>query len=301
MIVIEARAMGMCFGVRDALAATRRVEAPAEVTVFGELVHNPAVARELAARGFAQMSETQRATAGVHTPAVLITAHGVSQRQRNRLLAQGKTLIDTTCPLVARAHRAAATLAREGYFVVVIGRKNHVEVAGLTGDLPPGGFEIVETQMGVRNYGAEKIGIVAQTTTVEREAREIASRVRTLNAPPCEVRFINTICQPTRERQAALEELIGKVDVLVALGGRHSNNTRQLVLRAREVGIRAIHVEEAGDLQEAMFSAEEVVGLTAGTSTLPEMIAAAKARLESFHSEQSAKPVVATIAGNKGH
>src|SRR5437763_3574514 len=98
MKVIEADAMGMCFGVRDALAAARAIERPAEVTVFGQLVHNPVVARELAGRGFATLDEAARSSASVQTSAILITAHGVSNQERARFAAQGRRLIDTTCP-----------------------------------------------------------------------------------------------------------------------------------------------------------------------------------------------------------
>src|SRR5690349_684433 len=110
MVIIEAQAMGMCFGVRDALAAMRAVERPADITVFGQLVHNPIVAQELAGRGFALLEESRRAPAHVATARVMVTAHGVSQRVRDELLAAGKEVVDTTCPLVKKAHQAAVAL-----------------------------------------------------------------------------------------------------------------------------------------------------------------------------------------------
>src|SRR3954469_8041142 len=116
MKVILAEAMGMCFGVRDALAAARTVETPAQVTIFGELVHNPLVSRELREKGFAALAEGARTGAAVRTDAVLITAHGISDRQRGAFLAAGKVLVDTTCPLVRKAHRAGLALARAGFF-----------------------------------------------------------------------------------------------------------------------------------------------------------------------------------------
>lgn len=280
MLVISAHAMGLCFGVRDALAVARAVETPAQVTVFGQLVHNPLINRELEARGFAQVDETGRAIAPMPTPAVLITAHGISNRERAELAAMGKTLIDSTCPLVARAHAAALRLASEGRFVVIIGKRNHVEVRGLTGDLLR--FAIVESMADVQRYPEPSLGIIAQTTSVERDVQVIVARIRALN-PHANVRFINTICQPTRDRQAALEDLLARVDVLVVVGGRHSNNTRQLVARAQEAGVRAIHVEDASELHESLFTPGETAGLTAGTSTLPETVEAVRCRLESIH------------------
>jgi len=300
MRVMEAEAMGMCFGVRDALETMRGIERPAEVTVFGQLVHNPPVMEEMARRGFRQVEEAERRAAdSVTTPQVLITAHGVSDRERAVLAAGGREIIDTTCPLVRKAHRAALALAAAGFFVIVIGKKGHVEVRGLTGDLPADGFAVVETQMGVRCYGAERLGVVAQTTTVESMAREIVARVWELN-PDAEVRFVNTICQPTRDRQAALERLLEQVDVLVVVGGRHSNNTRELVARARQAGVRAVHVEGAGELMPEMFGPDDLVGLTAGTSTLPETIAGVKMRLEALHADPYTTAVVSTAERHCG-
>ncbi len=298
MKVLAAQAMGLCFGVRDALAIARQIETPAHVTVFGQLVHNPIVNRELEQRGFAQVAELGRALSPLPTPAVLITAHGISNRERAELAAMGKTLVDSTCPLVKKAHSAATTLAAKGYFVVVIGKKNHVEIRGLTGDLEK--FAIVESMADVQRYDATRLGIIAQTTSVEREVRMIVARIKAVNEH-AEVRFINTVCQPTRDRQAALEELLVQVDVLVVVGGHHSNNTRQLVARAAETGIRAIHVEDASELLPEMFTPGETVGLTAGTSTLPETADAVRLRLEGFHTNSTCPELSAQTASTATH
>ena len=135
MRVIRAEVMGLCFGVRDALEVVEGIAEPATVTIHGELVHNEIVQGRLAARGFATRGEARRGESPPETPAVLITAHGISDRERRRLEAEGKRLIDTTCPLVARVHQAALALQAAGYHVLVIGRRGHVEVEGIVGDL----------------------------------------------------------------------------------------------------------------------------------------------------------------------
>src|SRR3954454_19447678 len=116
---IRAEVLGLCFGVRDALAIMKRVDRPEEVTIHGELVHNPIVLHQLERRGFRTSDEANREVRA-ETPVVLITAHGVSDAERLRLEQAGKRLIDTTCPLVVRAHRAAITLRDEGYHVLLI-------------------------------------------------------------------------------------------------------------------------------------------------------------------------------------
>lgn len=268
MRVIRAAEMGMCFGVRDALAAADRLAAPGEVTIHGELVHNEEVLAGLDARGFRMNGEGDR-TRLPTTPQVLITAHGVSERERSRLQAAGKELVDTTCPLVRYVHERARELAASGYFVVVIGKPEHVEVAGLVGDLDE--FAVVERPGDAARWQRPRLGVVAQTTTQPDRVDAILEAIERAN-PDAEVRYVDTICGPTRNRQQALEQLLDKIDALVVVGGRKSNNTRALVRRAERAGIPAVHVQGRDDLNPVDLRRYGVVGLTAGTSTLDRTI-----------------------------
>ena len=157
MRVLVADVMGMCFGVRDALKMIAAVPNPEHVTVHGELVHNEAVLRDLNMRGFRMLAETDRNEVPA-TPLVLITAHGLSDSERRRLESAGKELLDTTCPLVARAHEAARQLQAEGYHVLVIGRRGHVEVQGIIGDLCS--FDVVQGPEEVRRFPHRRLGIL---------------------------------------------------------------------------------------------------------------------------------------------
>lgn len=277
MKVIRARAMGMCFGVKDALEATRRVEDPRSVTIHGELVHNEMVLGELRRRGFADLPEEARGLPV--TAKVLITAHGVSHRERERLRAAGKEILDTTCPLVARAHRAALRMAADGYLVVLVGRRGHVEVEGLTGDLASS--RVVWDPAEVEPWGADRIAVLCQTTTPSWHADRMLQEIRRRN-PSSEVRFVDTICRPTKDRQAALEELLERVQALVVVGGQHSNNTRQLGRLAEARGIPALHVQGPADLDPGWLARFETVGLTAGTSTPDGCIEAVHRALLAF-------------------
>lgn len=270
MEVIRAWSMGMCFGVRDALELIGDIERPESVTIYGELVHNEEVLVDLDRRGFVRAGEA-RGGALPATEAVMITAHGISDRERGRLESAGKELIDTTCPLVKRAHDAALRCQREGYFVVVIGKPDHVEVVGLVGDLDR--CSIVPRAEDARVIDADRIAIVCQTTTPPLHADAVRDAIIAAN-PGKEVRFVNTICRPTRERQQAARELIEQVEALVVVGGSNSNNTRQLVRLAEERGIPAFHVRGPDDLDPASLARFRTVGLTAGTSTLEQTIEA---------------------------
>jgi 4-hydroxy-3-methylbut-2-enyl diphosphate reductase len=275
MEVVRATELGMCFGVRDALAILDDCSEPETVTIHGELVHNEVVLQRLEERGFSSAAETDRDGLPA-TTRVLITAHGVSDAERSRLIAAGKELIDTTCPLVVRAHRAATTLANEGRHVVVIGKRGHVEVRGLVGDLPS--FTIVQGPMDVDAYPFPRLGVVCQTTTPDRLASATLDAIKAKN-PHAEVRFIDTVCHPTRNRQRAVEELLDQVDAVVVVGGKNSNNTRELAARCREQGARVLQVSSASEIDQDWFTGVERVGLTAGTSTLPETIDEVEAAL----------------------
>jgi 4-hydroxy-3-methylbut-2-enyl diphosphate reductase len=274
MRVLKASALGFCFGVRDALAAALRAPAPAATTIHGELVHNETVQAMLAARGFRQNDERTRDVPA--TPAVLITAHGVSERERGRLRAAGKALIDTTCPLVAKVHAAAARFAAAGRFVVIIGKPGHVEVRGVSEDLPE--HAVVAAAADVRDFGRPRIGIVCQTTVPIAAARELARRIRAAN-PGADVEFADTVCEPTKQRFAAVEELLPRVDAFVVVGGRNSNNTLQLVALCERAGVRVLHVQGAAELTPERLAGCATVGLAAGTSTLDATIEEVHARL----------------------
>ena len=269
MRVIRAEVMGLCFGVRDALEVVEGIAEPATVTIHGQLVHNEVVQGRLAARGFATRDEAERGGSPAGTPAVLITAHGISDRERRRLEADGKRLIDTTCPLVARVHQAAQALQADGYHVLVIGRRGHVEVEGIVGDLEDP--HVIESAEEAATYPYPRLGIVCQTTMTEERVARIRAAIAARN-PDAQIKFVDTVCLPTKEHQRSLERLLDRVEAVVVVGGRHSNNTRELAARCRERGRPAIHVRSADELDPAWFQGFATVGLTAGTSTLPETI-----------------------------
>ena len=232
-------------------------------------MHNELVQLQLQARGFVTQSELARNRSLPETRTVLITADGVSVRERNRLRLAEMELLDTTCPLVKRVHQAAAALEAEGYFVLLIGKRGHVEVARIIDDLKQ--FEVVESAAEVRAYSVTKLGIVCQTRASERTVATIRTAVATLN-PGARIKYVDTVCLPTKENQRALENLLEQVEAVVVVGGRNSNNTQELVVRCRNRGKPAPHVPSAAELDPLYFKTFATVGLTAGTSTLHETI-----------------------------
>lgn len=275
MRVIDAAAMGLCFGVRDALAAADADPNPTGVTIHGELVHNERVLRSLRRQGYSITPEHARGGTP-HTARVMITAHGVSDTERARLHAADKQLIDTTCPLVRRAHNAALRLADECEHVVVLGKPGHVEVRGLTEDLPS--CDVVPDTSRARCYFVRTLGVLCQTTFPSHRAERILRALRQLN-PGTTIRFVDTVCDPTRQRIAAIQDLATRVDVVVVVGGRSSNNTAELVRLCEGLGARAFHVQDSDDLDPSWFTGCRSVGLSAGTSTPDDTVRQVRAAL----------------------
>lgn len=292
MQVILAPHWGLCFGVRDALSVAERIADPHSVTIHGELVHNEQVLHRLELRGFQQTSEADRAPLP-QTTRVMITAHGISDRERERLEAARLRLIDTTCPLVRRVHRAAQALAEAGRHVLVIGRPGHVEVRGIVEDLAS--CDVIDIPESVRTYPQNRLGVICQSTTSPALAQEIEAAIRQAN-PHADIEFVDTICQPTRDRQAAVRQLAPRVDGIVVVGGRTSNNTRELVAAANAAGKLAWHIQDAHDLQADWFQECRVIGLTAGTSTPDEVVEAVRCALEQIEPTPQSALLTAAVA-----
>ena len=200
----------------------------------------------------------------------MVTAHGASERALASTRARGLEVVEATCPLVRVAHRAVRALLADGYHPVIIGQRAHVEVRGLTEDLDA--FDVVLDESDVmRLEGHPRIGIAAQTTQPIDRVRYLVELIRR-RFPHFDVRFIDTVCRPTKERQTAAVELARRCDVVIVVGGEKSNNTRELVNTCSHHCSHVHHVETESDLRPEWFIAADTVGITAGTSTPDEVI-----------------------------
>jgi 4-hydroxy-3-methylbut-2-enyl diphosphate reductase len=259
--IVRAEHLGMCFGVRDAIDLAHRQAASQPVTILGDLVHNETVLADLRQHGV-QLEQDLR---NVNTRTVLITAHGASNRRIAEVSARGHQVVEATCPLVHLAHRAVHTLVRDGFHPVIVGKRDHVEVRGITEDLHA--HDVVLSEADIDALAPRpRFGVVAQTTQPIDRVRALVDRLRR-RFPDAEVRFVDTVCLPTKQRQQAAEELARTADVVVVIGGAHSNNTRELANTCRQSGARVHQVTSATELREDWFQPGETVGITAGTST----------------------------------
>lgn len=265
---------GMCFGVRDAIDLAVRLSRQGPLTILGDLVHNPDVIADMDAIG----ARRAHAIGEVQTPAVLLTAHGTAKRIKLQLRDTGHQVFDAVCPLVKRAHLAAAKLMSEGRHLVVIGQADHVEVRGLVGDLSD--FTVILDEADFEQLANRpRIGVVAQTTQPLERVEQLVAALRR-RFPTADIEFTDTVCQPTKERQEALRQLIDQCDTVVVVGGPDSNNSRKLTELAKSAGRTAYQVARAAELRREWFADSHIVGITAGTSTPENIVQEVRAWLE---------------------
>ncbi len=268
--------LGMCFGVRDAIDLTLRLTRQGPITILGDLVHNDDVVAEMEAAG----ARRARRAEEVQTRAVLLTAHGTAKRVKLQLREEGRQVHDAACPLVKRVHLAVKKLLSEGRHPIVIGQAGHVEVRGLVDDLDECTVILSEDDLESLE-GRNRLGIVAQTTQPLEKVLALVEALRR-RFPAADVEFIDTVCQPTKDRQEALARLVDECDVIVVVGGPDSNNSRKLTETARSRGRRAYQVAAAAELRREWFDGVRLVGLTAGTSTPDRIIDDVRGWLEAL-------------------
>lgn len=256
----------MCFGVRDAITLALEQSRLGPLTVLGDLVHNETVLADLAARGIRVAQHPEE----VSTQRVIITAHGASEKLKAGVRERGHYLLEATCPLVHAAHRAVRRMAQEGYHPIIIGKRDHVEVRGLTEDLAE--FDVVLSEEEICEIKErERFGVAAQTTQPIERVRAVVELIRR-RFPNTEVRFVDTVCRPTKQRQNSAVEMAQQSDVVVVIGGAHSNNTRELVSTCSRYCGQVHHVQTSADMRSEWFGSTQTVGITAGTSTPDSLV-----------------------------
>ena len=270
MKVSLANAMGTCFGVQDAINLAMSPEFNNELTIVGQLVHNPQVSDSLKQNGVSLVPGIEEIDK-IKTKKVMITAHGAAEKTKQQLHDAGFIVYDASCPLVMRVHQTIKLLVSKDYFPVVIGQKDHVEVKGIVGDLDD--HLVINSEKDfskIEKSGNRKLGIVTQTTQQRDKVEVLVQKIRNLDYVD-EVSFVNTICQPTHDRQVAVHELADQVDLMIVIGGYNSSNTKKLLHVCDEKGIEAHHIESFDQLDKNWFASKKHVGITAGTST-PENV-----------------------------
>ncbi len=281
MQLVQAEFAGVCFGVERALRLADEALAQGKPIVsYGPLIHNSLVVEDFASRGL-QVEKDLASCVADPGRSVLIRSHGVGPEELALLKASGLPLVDTTCPYVLRAQRAASDLGKQYHTVIIVGESGHPEVEALRAYVRETGAIalVVLAPEELPEDLPTAVGVVVQTTQRKAVLDAVSGA---LAAKDIAVELCDTICNATQERQDAALKLATQVDAMVVVGGKHSSNTTRLAEICQSVCSRVYHIESPNELYPGMFTGCETVGLTAGASTPAAQISAVYSLLSGF-------------------
>ena len=266
MKIFLARDAGYCFGVRDAVnLAYDTAEAHGEVYMLGTIVHNERVIENLSNAG-AKVVETLDDIP--EDKPVLFRAHGTAPELWKKTDKKKINLVDATCPLVTEIHDEIKKLKEEGRRTIIIGDHGHDEVVAIAAQVSePIIIANVDEANTLRKM--KKAGVVSQSTQMIENVQEI---MNVLMEKVFDLRFVNTICFPTRRNHEQIKELAVQCDVMIVIGSFTSANSKRLTQLALERNKRSYQVTTAEELDMSWFNDCETVGISAGASTPDEII-----------------------------
>ena len=280
MELLLAAPRGFCAGVERAVDIVEQALEiyGAPVYVKHEIVHNRQVVERLREKGAIFIEDLAEAPPGA---ALVFSAHGVPPSDHLAAQARSLRVIDATCPLVTKVHLEAIRFARQGYFIIYVGHRNHPEPIGTLGEIGPEQGVLIETADeadAVAVPDPEKVMVLTQTTLSVDDTHEILARLRArfphLRTPPTD-----DICYATTNRQAAVKEIARDCDLVLVIGSRNSSNSKRLVEVARAAGARAELVETPELIEPAWLEGVRSIGLSSGASAPEDLVQAAVSRL----------------------
>jgi 4-hydroxy-3-methylbut-2-en-1-yl diphosphate reductase len=262
---------GYCAGVDRAVDTVERAldHFGAPVYVRKEIVHNGHVVRDLSERG-AVFVEDEREVP--ENGVVVLSAHGVAPEVYRHCLERGLRTIDATCPLVTKVHTEAKRYAASGYTIVLIGHEGHEEVVGTMGEAPESIRLIgsVEEIADLEIDDPTRVAYITQTTLSVDETLVIIAALRE-RFPQIVGPKRDDICYATQNRQNAVKQLAGEVDLVLVIGSRNSSNSNRLVDVTRELGVPAYLIDDETTIDPAWLEGVQTVGITSGASA-PEWL-----------------------------
>ena len=261
---------GFCFGVVRAISeAESALKQRGEVYSLGDIVHNRVEVQRLEEMGLSTVSHDDIASLQGRT--LLIRAHGEPPTTYRLAEKYGVTVIDATCPVVARLQRrvrdAYESMSKIGGRVVLLGKRGHAEVVGLAGQVSDD-VTVVESEMDLELLDYSRpIYFLSQTTQSIELFNRLAEIIRSRMAEGVEFIVDDTICRRVAGREANLAIFAGSVDVVLFVCGRKSSNGRVLSEVCRRANPRCYNIEEASEIDMAWLEGAESVGICGATST----------------------------------
>jgi 4-hydroxy-3-methylbut-2-enyl diphosphate reductase len=270
--VMAAAPRSFCAGVDRAIAVVERAleKFGAPVYVRRQIVHNTHVVRRLEGLGAVFVHELDEVPSGA---TVVLAAHGVSPEVRADAETRRLSVIDATCPLVAKVHYEARRYSEDGYHIVLIGHAEHEEIVGTSGEVTEA-LSVVTDPDEVDALDVDdpdRVAYLTQTTLALDETAAVIERLRQ-RFPRIAGPRADDICYASQNRQEAVRALAPECDVMIVIGSANSSNTNRLAEVARRAGCTAVLVEDASELDLETLHGARTVGLTAGASAPDELV-----------------------------
>lgn len=263
--VIVANSAGFCWGVNRAFEKVMKIAESVSdgnfVYTYGPLIHNPQVVASLEEKGIKVLQGIPESIKGT----VVIRTHGIPPQERLKLEKAGATICDATCPDVAIIQGQVRKHLKKGYFIIIIGDREHPEVKALLGFAEKMGTCVISRD-GILDLpkNLERVCVVSQSTQQHDKFEELVAFIK--ERYPGALVF-DTICRSTSLRQEEVRKLAKEVDVMVVVGGRNSSNTNRLAEISREIGTETILIESADEINPSKINGFKIIGITAGAST----------------------------------
>ncbi|MBS0617486.1 MAG: 4-hydroxy-3-methylbut-2-enyl diphosphate reductase [Spirochaetes bacterium] len=278
--LIIAAPRGFCAGVDRAISIVERA-----LEVYGtplyvhhEIVHNRHVVDGLCAKGVIFVDSIAEIPAN---NTVIFSAHGVAPAVVAEAEQKNLRILDATCPLVTKVHIEARRYARDGYHIILLCHRNHIEARGTYGEAPDK-ITLVETLADIEKleFAADaKLAYLTQTTLSVRDTRDLIERLKE-RFPQIEGPSSSDICYATTNRQEAVSKIAPQADIVFVIGSRNSSNSNRLKELAESEGARAYLIDSAADLHAEQFApGTNRVGITAGASAPEILVEEVAARL----------------------
>ena len=266
MKILLAKDAGYCFGVRDAVnLAYDTADKDGDVYMLGHIVHNENVVKDLDNAGAKVVDSLENIP---KDKPVLFRAHGTSVETWDNANKKNMNIIDATCPLVLEIHDEVKKLEAEGRKIIIVGDHGHDEVKGIASQVKdPIIVSSSKEALILRKY--KRAGVVSQSTQTIENVQEIINIIMT---KVFDLRFVNTICFPTKRNQMQIKELAKQCDLMVVIGSFTSANSKRLTALAKERNNKSYQVTNADEINPNWFKEVEIVGVSAGASTPDKII-----------------------------
>jgi len=266
MKILLAKNAGYCFGVRDAVdMAYDTAKEHGDVYMLGHIVHNENVVNDLDKAGAKVVDSLDKVPKG---RPVLLRAHGTHVDTWKEAKQKNMNIVDATCPLVRDIHDEIKQLEADGRKIIIIGDHGHDEVVGIASQVK-NPMIVATPEEAIKLRKTKRAGVVSQSTQTIENVQEI---VNILMNKVVDLRFINTICFPTKRNQEQIKELSEKCDVMFVIGSFTSANSKRLTDLSKERNKRSYQVTCALDINEKWLEDCNVVGISAGASTPDNII-----------------------------